>query len=106
MALSRKEEARALDAEEARLVERSHHPTLQTLPDGEVGDLLKLLRERRDRAQRLAAQQRRELRGKGAPRGASPAKGDTGSRLKAAALAAAGRRLNAERTRRRADDTA
>lgn len=102
MALSRKDEARALDQEELALVERSHHPAVRELSDGEISDLLGLLRERRDRAQRLARQQRRELRGKAAPRGASPATGDGGSRLKAAALAAAVRRLNDERERRAA----
>ena len=100
MAHSRKDEARALDADERALVERSHHPEVQTLSDAELSDLLKLTRERRDRAQRLARQKRREMRGKRAPRGASPATSDTGSRLKLDVLAMAVRRLNTERDRR------
>jgi uncharacterized protein YfaS (alpha-2-macroglobulin family) len=100
MALTRKEEARALDAEERGLVEKSHHPVVQDLSDAELGELLKLIRDRRDRAQRLARQQRREMRGKAAPRGATPATADTGSRLKLQVLAMAVRRLNSERDRR------
>jgi hypothetical protein len=100
MAHSRKDEARALDADELALVERSHHPEVQALSDAELSDLLKLTRERRDRAQRLARQKRREMRGKRAPRGATPATGDTGSRLKLDVLAMAVRRLNTERDRR------
>jgi len=100
MAHTRKDEARALDAEEQSLVEKSHHPAIKALGDGELLDLLKLVRERRDRAQRLARQKRREMRGKAAPRGAAPAAGDAGSRLKHEILAKAVRRLNSEHDRR------
>ena len=100
MAQTRKDEARALDAEEHGLVEKSHHPAIKDLGDGELLDLLKLIRARRDRAQRLARQKRREMRGKAAPRGAAPAAGDTGSRLKHEILAKAVRRLNSEHDRR------
>ena len=100
MALTRKDEARALDAEEQSLVEKSHHPAIKELADGELLDLLKLVRERRDRAQRLARQKRREMRGKAAPRGVTPAAGDAGSRLKHEILAKAVRRLNSEHDRR------
>ncbi len=100
MAHSRKDEARALDKDELALVERSHHPEVQELADAELLELLKRVRERRDRAQRLARQQRRELRGKAAPRGATPATGEAGSKLKLEVLAMAVRRLNSERDRR------
>lgn len=100
MALSRKEEARALDVEEAALVAKSHHPALQSVADAELASILRQLRERPDRAQRRAAQQRRERRGKGSPRGAEPAADDTGSHRKAEVLATAVRRLNNERARR------
>lgn len=100
MALSRKDEARALDTDELALVEKSHHPHVQELSDGEVAELLGRLRERRDRAQRIAQQQRRELRRKSAPRGAAPAADDMGSQHKVAVLAMAVRRLNSERNRR------
>ena len=100
MAHTRKDEARALDAEEHGLVEKTHHPAVQELAHAELSDLLKRVRERRDRAQRLARQKRREMRGKAAPRGAAPAAADAGSRLKHEILAKAVRRLNSEHDRR------
>ncbi len=101
MAITRKEEARALSADERELVERSHHPILQELPDAELSSLVKLVRERREKAKAQADQRRREMRGKGAPKGATPAKEDDGSKQKVAVLAMAMRRLNSEAERRR-----
>lgn len=55
MAITRKEEARALNAEERELVEKSHHPLLQDVPDSELTQLAKLLRDRRSKARVLIA---------------------------------------------------
>jgi len=101
MAITRKEEARALSADERELVDRSHHPALQELGDNELRDLVRLVRERRERAKALAHQRRREMRGKSAPRGVAAATADEGSRDKVAVLAMAMRRLNSEIERRR-----
>ncbi len=101
MAISRKEEARALSADEHELVEKSHHPAVQELADAELASLVKLLRERRDKAQTEAHRRRREIRGKGAAKGAAPSKADAGSQLKLAVLAMTMRRLNGEVERRR-----
>jgi len=101
MALSRKQEERALSADERDLVSQSHHPAVQQLSDQALNQLTKLLRERRDKASSQANRQRREMRGKGAPKGAGHAKGDHGTRLKAQVLANAMRRLNGEAERRR-----
>ncbi|CCV14692.1 hypothetical protein [Mesorhizobium sp. STM 4661] len=101
MAMSRKEEARALSADEHGLVEKSHHPAVQGLADAELAGLVKLLRERRDKAQSEAHRRRREIRGKGAPKGAVASKADGGSQLKLQVLAMAMRRLNGEAERRR-----
>lgn len=101
MAISRKEEARALSADEQDLVAKSHHPGVQALADAELANLVKLLRERRDKAQTEAHRRRREMRGKGAPKGAAPSKADAGSQTKLAVLAMAMRRLNGEAERRR-----
>ena len=101
MAISRQQEARALDADERELVEKSHHPAVQELPDKELSDLVKLIRERRDKARDRASQRRREMRGKGAARGAAPSTADEGSKRKLAVLAMAMRRLNKEAERRR-----
>ncbi len=101
MAITRKQEARALTADERELVEKSHHPALQDLSDEELSGLLKLVRDRRDRAKAQADQRRREMRGKAAPRGATASRADEGSKLKLAVLAMAVRRLNGEAERRR-----
>ncbi len=101
MELTRKEEARALDAEERDLVARTHHPEVAALDDVELSALVALVRARRDRAQDLAKRRRREMRGKAAPQGGQAARADGGSRAKAVALAAAMKRLNAEAARRR-----
>lgn len=101
MAITRKEEARALSADERELVDETHHPALQALSDQDLSKLIALVRERRDRAQAQANQRRREMRGKGAPKGATPSSADEGSKLKLSVLAMAMRRLNNERERRR-----
>lgn len=101
MAITRTQEARALDADERELVAKSHHPEVQDLADADLSDLLSRVRERRDRAKAEASRQRRERRGKAAPKGARPAGDDSGSQKKAAVLAAAVRRLNSEFERRR-----
>lgn len=101
MATTRRQEERALDADERELVARSHHPQVQDLSDEDLSDLLLRVRERRDRAKSLARGRRREIRGKSDPRGAKPASEDAGSKLKLAVLAAAVRRLNTEFERRR-----
>ena len=99
MARSIKHEQRLLNADELTLVEKSHHPALGLLPDHDLKELRKLVRERRDRAQDIAARQRRELRGKAGPKGARPATGDSGTREKRDLLAAALQRLNKEAAR-------
>ncbi|MGH9675576.1 MAG: hypothetical protein ACRD36_00615 [Candidatus Acidiferrum sp.] len=102
MARSIKQERRLLGADELTLVEKTHHPALGLLPDQGLAELRKLVRERRDRAQDIAARQRRELRGKAAPKGARAATDDSGTREKRDVLAAAMQRLNKEVTRRQA----
>ncbi len=101
MAISRKQEERALSVEERTLVQNSYHPAVQDLSDAELRDLIKMLRERRDRAQSDANRKRREMRGKAAPKGAQPATKDDGTRAKLGVLARSMRRLNGEHERRR-----
>jgi len=74
MARSIKQKRRLLGADELILVEKTHHPALGLLPDRDLAELRKLVRERRDRAHDIAARQRRELRGKAAPKGARAAR--------------------------------
>jgi len=101
MAISRKAEERALDADERDLVASSHHPALQDLPDAELSRLVGLVRDRRSKARDRAHQRRREMRGKSEARGATPSGRDDGSNAKLAVLAMAMRRLNSEQERRR-----
>lgn len=100
MAISRKEEQRALDKAEQELVANTRHPALQDLSDKDLSHHIKLLRERRDRAQAEVQRRRREMRGKSAPKGAEAATSAAGNSTKLEVLAAAVRRLNAERSRR------
>lgn len=100
MARSLKHERQLLSADELTLVEKTHHPELGLLPDQDLAELRKLVRERRDRAQTIAARQRRELRGKAAPKGTRAVTDDSGTREKRDLLAAAMQRLNKEVTRR------
>jgi len=102
MARSIKQERRLLGADEVTLVDKTHHPALGLLSDHDVAELRKLVRERRDRAQDIAARQRREVRGKAAPKGTRAASDDSGTREKRDLLAAALQRLNKEVTRRQA----
>jgi hypothetical protein len=99
MAISRREEARALDADERELVEKSRHPAVGSVSDKELSDLLKLVRGRREKAKAQSRQRRRERRGKAQPKGAAPSASDTGSKQKLAVLAMAVRRLNSDAER-------
>ncbi len=100
MAITRKEEERALSAEEREVVIQTRHPDVQELSDDALSKLLRRLRDMRDRAKSQANQQRREMRGKAQPNGAVPKSSDAGSRLKASVLALSLKRLNAEIQRR------
>ena len=102
MGRSLRHERQVLTADETALLEASHHPALGALPDKDLAELIKHVRERRDRARDIAARQRREMRGKADPRGARPVADNTGTREKRDVLAAAMKRLNGEAARREA----
>ncbi|GAA0601098.1 hypothetical protein [Paenochrobactrum glaciei] len=100
MAITRKDEDRALNKDELELVTKSRHPELQDLSDAELKSLIKLMRERREKAKAAANQRRREMKGRSSPRGTTASTADDGSRLKVRVLAMAMSRLNAENQRR------
>jgi hypothetical protein len=100
MGYSFKAERKLVAADEVELLEKSHHPALGALSDAELADLRKLVRDRRDRAQTMANQQRREARRKAEPRGARAAYDNSGTLRKADVLAGAMRRINGEIVRR------
>lgn len=102
MAITRKEEDRGLSNEERDVVVQTRHPEIQNLSDDALDNLVKRLRDMRDRARSQANQQRREVRGKSEPKGAAPKSSSAGSSLKASVLAASLKRLNAELQRRAA----
>jgi hypothetical protein len=95
-----KEEERALSRDELELVSTARQPALGALDDRALGDLIARLRERRDRARAMADRQRREMRGKAAPSGATAAADNAGTRSKEHFLGAALARAMQERERR------
>jgi hypothetical protein len=102
MSRSQREEARLLTKDEHQLVGMTRRLAVKALADGELSDVIRRLAERRDRARDIAARQRREMRGKAEAAGSRPASDDSGTRAKASLLAAALKRANKERARRRA----
>ncbi len=100
MSLSAKALTRLLDKGELDLVGRTRRGKLAEESDGDLRDLARTLRERRNRARDLARQQRREFRGKAAPQGTRPASDNRGTKAKADALTVALKRVGAEQTRR------
>lgn len=100
MSLSTKQLERVLDKDEWDLVARTRSRAIGDVPDTDLRDLAKNLRDRRDKARDVARRQRREFRGKVAPQGADAASDNTGTKAKADALTVALKRIGAEQTRR------
>ena len=92
-------EKRMLTATEFEVVEQSHYPAIMELPKEELSDILKLLREFRNKARDRAHQQRREMRGKSAPRAAVAAGDNSGTERKREIFASALKRVNRELSR-------
>lgn len=101
MSRTRRDEARLLSNHEHELVQQTHHPTVRDLSNSDLTDLIRRLREQRDRARDVSRQQRREVRGKSAPSGSRPAIDNSGTKEKGALLAAALKRTSKEKERRR-----
>lgn len=100
MAVTRKEEERALNKDELEVVNLTRHPEIQDKADEELIAIQRRLREFRNKARTLFNQKRREIRGKASPRGHEPAKSDAGSGLKLSVISMALRRVNSEIQRR------
>ena len=88
-------EDRLLSVGEREMVAQTRPPAVDTLAREDIQALGKRLREARDRSRRIAAQQQREMRGKTDPRGAAPARDNTGSEGKTEVLVEALKRLTA-----------
>jgi hypothetical protein len=96
MSLSKSAEKRLLTADEFETVSRTHYPEIRELSRKELSDLVRRLRHHRDKARDTARQQRREMRGKSEPRGATPAADNTGTARKGEIFAGAVKRVNRE----------
>ncbi len=96
------DEARLLTAAEQEAVNLTLPPAVAGLSRQDLMALARRLREARDRARAIASQQRREMRGKAAPRGATPARDDAGTVAKAQVLADAVKRISGELRQRSA----
>ncbi len=97
---SSKEEQRALSQDELELVSAARQPGLREMSDRDLADLLRRLRDRRDRARTTGDRQAREIRGKAAPSGSTAAADNAGTRSKEHFLGAALARAMEERERR------
>lgn len=80
---------RLLSVAEREMVELTMPPAVDTRSDADLLDIIKRLRSLRDRANRIARQQKRVIRGKDDPRGATPVNENAGSAEKADIIAAA-----------------
>ena len=95
MKASTRDDDRLLNMAERELVAQTRPPVADGLTKEELQALGKRLREARDRSRRIASQQQREMRGKSGPRGAAPARDNTGSEAKTAVLVEALKRVTA-----------
>lgn len=101
MSIAISTERRLLTEAEFGLVAQTHYPQICGLGQDELGALARQLREYRRKAQSIARQQRREMRGKAEPRGTRPARDNSGTTVKAQILSDALQRVNSERARQR-----
>ncbi|MFI0394877.1 hypothetical protein [Paracoccus jiaweipingae] len=93
-------EKRALSQDEQELVLAARPEALKQAAPADLSDLIRRLRDRRDRARDIGDRQAREARGKADPSGIVPAGGNEGTQDKAALLAEALQRAVAERDAR------
>jgi hypothetical protein len=95
MNASIKNDDRLLNIAERDLVAQTRPPIADGLTKEQLQALGKRLREARDRSRRIASRQQREMRGKTDPRGAVPARDNTGSEAKTEVLVEALKRVTA-----------
>ena len=93
-------EARLLSGAELELVAVTRPPEIERQSVDELKAAARRLREAHERAKAIGTRQAREMRGKAEPRGAAPAKDNSGTVAKAQALRDALDRVKAELSRR------
>jgi len=80
-------EDRLLNIAERKIVQQTRPPGISERTRQELHGLARWLRQARDRANRIGRQQKREIRGKADPKGATPARDNLGTEAKAQVLA-------------------
>jgi hypothetical protein len=93
-------EARLLSGAELELVAVTRPPEIERQSVDQLKAAARRLREAHERAKAIGTRQAREMRGKADPRGAAPAKDNSGTVAKAQALREALDRVEAELSRR------
>ena len=93
-------EARLLSGAELELVAVTRPPEIERQSVDQLKAAARRLREAHERAKAIGTRQAREMRGKAEPRGAAPAKDNSGTVAKAQALRDALDRVEAELSRR------
>ncbi len=99
MTMSRSVQSRALSDDEREFVAKTRPDTMAAMPSFEIHELRKHIAELRRKARDTLYRQRREMRGKARPHGATAATSDRGSAIKERALSAALKRVNRAITR-------
>jgi hypothetical protein len=109
MAPAKREDERLLSKEEQNLVAQTRHPNVKGLAGHDLLEIIKQLRDRRDRAREFGRYKRRELRSQRGASGRtvssmSAALESDGHRAKRTLLSGALKRANKETERRRVMD--
>ena len=94
-------EARLLKASERDIVNATQSPAIERLSDQQLKVVARRLRQASKRAKDIGARQKREMRGKADPRGATRTRDNTGTLAKADVLTQATKRVQSELTRRK-----
>lgn len=98
-------EERALNAAELEMVNDTRPPAIEQKTRAELTALISRLRQAHSKALDIGNRQKREMRGKAAPHGATPAKENAGTMAKAQALQEAIQRIDQELAKREAAET-
>jgi hypothetical protein len=100
MSANSESENRFLDLSESEMVSVTRSPEIEQQSIEQLKALTRRLRQAHGRAKDISAQQQREIRGKGDPRGVKRVQGNTGSLEKVRVLFEAIQRVDGELLRR------
>jgi hypothetical protein len=106
MSISIATERSLLNHEEFEAIKATHYPFISNLSAEELRSAARDLRQHRDKAQTIARNRRREMRGKADPRGESPVRHDAHAWQRKQVFVQAVKRLNRELSRLNAAEQA